>query len=276
MADVQTGNGYLTIATELFDAITRFQFSKRQYKVILAVIRQTYGFQKTTDDITVTRLAAISGLTRPHASATLDELVALNAVLKRDGKYGYIVGIQKDYEKWGASQNRTPVPKQDGGRPETGRDTVPKRDTQKITQQKITPITPLYPPESKQAEDTNCGVKRFLELCKTAGEKPIPEDDAVFELAAKGKVPREFLLLAWYEFVERMEQRGKRYKGRRGWRQAFRNCIREDWFGFWDISRDDTIYLTAKGRKAQVVHADRLLQAGIEVVREHTLEAAHG
>lgn len=127
MTGPQLEHGYIRIANELFDAIGQSDFTKRQYKVLMCIIRKTYGFGKKTDDMTVQQIANWTGLTRPHASATIAELVALNTVLKRDGRYGYVLGINKNYGEWwtvpkqDTSRNRTtPVPKQDGPRPETG------------------------------------------------------------------------------------------------------------------------------------------------------------
>ena len=132
MTGPQLEDGYLRIANELFEAILRFGFSKRQLHVLLAILRKTYGFGKRADDMTVQQIANLTEIPRQHVSAALSELVAMNAVLKRDGAYGYVPGINKNYQQWQPSQNRT--------RPKTGRTpsqnrtvTVPKQDTQKTT-----------------------------------------------------------------------------------------------------------------------------------------------
>jgi phage replication O-like protein O len=127
MALPQLEDGYLRIANELYDAILRHPFSKREQKIIYAIIRKTYGFGKKEDDLTVTQLAELTGLGRSHASEGLDALVSKNTVLKRDGRHGYLLKLNKNYREWGrpktghrpktgrgASQNRTE------GRPETG------------------------------------------------------------------------------------------------------------------------------------------------------------
>lgn len=120
MTGPQLENGHVRIANELLDAILRAGFTKRQLLVLFFIARKTYGYGKKTDDMTVQQIANGTGLTRPHASATVRELEVINAVLKRDGKYGYLLGINKNYGEW-----RT-VPKQDAPRPETGH--VPKRE----------------------------------------------------------------------------------------------------------------------------------------------------
>lgn len=122
----QLENGYTKIANELLEAIIRSDFSKRQIKVLLFILRKTYGFNKKTDDMTIQQIANGTDLHRPHASNALAELVAKKAVLKRDGKFGYVLGINKNYTEWApvpkryAYQNGTPpVPKRYGPRTKT-------------------------------------------------------------------------------------------------------------------------------------------------------------
>lgn len=48
MANPQIENGYTRIANELLEALLLANLSKRQLLVALAVIRQTYGFNRKT------------------------------------------------------------------------------------------------------------------------------------------------------------------------------------------------------------------------------------
>lgn len=132
MPTPQVEDGYTRLANELLDAIIRFPFTKRQYKVMLLLARKTYGYNKKSDDMTVTQISNQTGLTRPHASGTLAELVELGCVLKRDGRHGYVLGINKNYRTWGASQNGT-CPETGITPSQNGTVSVPKRDTQKTT-----------------------------------------------------------------------------------------------------------------------------------------------
>lgn len=132
-------DGYTRIANELLEAILAFPFSKRELKVMLAIIRKTYGFNKKADDMTVTQVADMTGMDRAHASRAISALVAKNAVLKRHGRHGYVLGIQKNHKKWGPCQNGT-VPKEHGGRADSAHEpcqksteAVPKEHTQKTT-----------------------------------------------------------------------------------------------------------------------------------------------
>ncbi|HEC16012.1 MAG TPA: hypothetical protein ENI99_05490 [Sedimenticola sp.] len=108
LASPQTENGFTRLADELLDALIRYPFTKRQYKVLLAVIRKTYGFHKREDDITAPQLAAMTGLDRANVIRAVNELVAIDVINKRPGRFGQVLGINKDYEAWAVpKQHRT-------------------------------------------------------------------------------------------------------------------------------------------------------------------------
>ena len=91
-------------------------------------------------------------------------------------------------------------------------------------------------------------IDTFIHRCKESGEKVIPEGDAVFRYAEEVGLPLEFVRLAYREFVERNRARKKRYKD---WRQAFQNCVRENWYRLWWADNDGNFQLTTNGVQAQ-------------------------
>ena len=106
VASPQTEHGFTRLADELLEALIRFDFTKRQYKVLLAVIRKTYGFQKKEDDMTAQQLADMTGLDRANVTRTLNELAKLRVLHKRPGRYGQVLGVNKDYESWQKSRQQ--------------------------------------------------------------------------------------------------------------------------------------------------------------------------
>jgi phage replication O-like protein O len=110
----QLEDGYTRIACELLEAIARFDFSKRQYKVVLAVIRKTYGYGKKTDDMTITQIANLTGLELGNCSKTVSELGLMRTLLIQQGVYGYVIGLNKNYSEWKPCQNDNPLLKQQG------------------------------------------------------------------------------------------------------------------------------------------------------------------
>ncbi len=143
----QLENGYVRIANELYEAILKHPFSKRELLIVLAVIRKTYGYGKKSDDMTMTQLAEITGMQRTHVGETVSALYARSVLLIRDGYHGKVIGLSKNYKKWKSrpksgrctksgrtpSQNSThPVPNRDADVTKTGHTKDnPKRQIQK-------------------------------------------------------------------------------------------------------------------------------------------------
>lgn len=129
MSDPQLEDGYIRIANELYRAILRARFSKRELLIVLAVIDKTYGYGKKTDDITMTQLAEMTEMQRSHAGEAVSSLSDKKVFLIRDGRYGKVIGINKNYSKWLCSQIGT-RPKSGNACSQIGKSGVPNRDTQ--------------------------------------------------------------------------------------------------------------------------------------------------
>ncbi|ASW00154.1 replication protein [Paraburkholderia aromaticivorans] len=99
-ASPQVEDGHIKLANELFDAILRFPFTARQLKVVLAIARKTYGFNKKRDDVSASQIGEICGMARTHVTSTLNELARKNVISKVKGEYGSMVEITKDYTRW--------------------------------------------------------------------------------------------------------------------------------------------------------------------------------
>lgn len=62
MANPQTENGYLRIANEIWDEILRRKFSERQQKVLLLILRLSYGCGKKNAIIPKLKYFELSGV----------------------------------------------------------------------------------------------------------------------------------------------------------------------------------------------------------------------
>jgi len=195
MASPQLDNGHTRIADELLDAIIRHPLTKRQYKILLAIIRKTYGFGKIEDDISSSQLAKLTGLTSAHCRGTLLELEKLDIVVARRGQYGKLMTLNKDYECWGVPKQD--VPKQDRGCPETGRLPVPKQDScpsQNGTHNKHSPINKpnTQPLQERRAEYSHEAVEVsggcLDESVSPFPRHPLPPSPPICELV----FPKEF------------------------------------------------------------------------------------
>jgi len=104
----QIEDGHTRIANELLEAIIAFDFSKRQLKVVLFVIRKTYGYNKKTDQMSISQISAGTGLNHSATVNAVAELVELGVVSKQYGQHGQVIGLVKQYASWGGGIKTIP------------------------------------------------------------------------------------------------------------------------------------------------------------------------
>jgi hypothetical protein len=129
-----------------------------------------------------------------------------------------------------------------------GEDKVSKRQGE--GQGDINKLPPI-PPEGAKRRPA-IALKTFLAECKAKNEKPIPDDDSVFDYAEKAGIPSDFLWLHWREFLDRYcVPEAKRYKA---WRIVFGKSVRGNWFRLWYVDPNGEYLLTTVGVQAQNTH----------------------
>lgn len=253
----QLEDGFTRIANELFEAVIGFGFSQRQLAVLLAVLRKTYGYGKKEDDMSASQIGELCKIGRNHVSETLGQLAKLNVITKRPGSYGMILGVNKDYKKWGVAS------------PESG--LVPNQDSPKSGLGKVVPIRDAASPNSGQVDSPKSGHTKenlpkenqqkktrasrggvcfddWIADVKAKGEKPIPEDHSVFDYADKVGLPIDFVRLCWLEF--RDEHTGNGEKKQKSWPMTFSKYVRKNYYRLWYI-REDQYQLTTRGMQLQ-------------------------
>jgi phage replication O-like protein O len=100
MANPQLEAGHCDIANELMDAIIKTHFSPTEVKVLMAIIRKTYGWHKKTDRISYSQFEEITAISRRHIAPALQSLIRRNIINRTGDGYNLEYGIQKDYELW--------------------------------------------------------------------------------------------------------------------------------------------------------------------------------
>ena len=102
MANPQTENGFLKIANELFEALMKTHFSSEETKVLRAIMRKTFGFHKTWDEISLSQIGDMTGLLRQNIHDTIVKLEKRNIINRESlGPYrGYKLKVQKNYDEW--------------------------------------------------------------------------------------------------------------------------------------------------------------------------------
>lgn len=105
-ASPQVEDGYTRISNELLGALVLADLTKQQWEVIMAVVRKTYGFNKTDDDIALSQLAAMTDGDRGNHSRVVKSLVKRRILNCTRGRHGQILGLNKDYTQWGMEAGR--------------------------------------------------------------------------------------------------------------------------------------------------------------------------
>lgn len=94
-------DGYIRLATMILEELAGADLTKRQFKVILAVIRLTYGWNKARDRIANSQLSEIAKLPVKRVSETRVQLIKMN-ILHAAGQQ---IGINKNVSEWDIPQN---------------------------------------------------------------------------------------------------------------------------------------------------------------------------
>ncbi|RFT11146.1 replication protein 15 [Providencia rettgeri] len=97
-------SGYTKLANELLESLMCCDLTARQFRVMLALIRKTYGFGKKSDRISDSQLAEKTKLSRQNVNKAKNELLSMNYIIL-DGKK---IGVNKEVSAW-KNQSRDSV-----------------------------------------------------------------------------------------------------------------------------------------------------------------------
>ena len=106
MKSPQTANGFTAIANELYEQYLLFPFTKiGEMKVLLYILRKTYGFKKQEDRISLSQFAKGTGLSERYIQRVIPHLIEHNMIWREmrpnpAGNPRAWFGIQKDYSCW--------------------------------------------------------------------------------------------------------------------------------------------------------------------------------
>lgn len=115
-------DGYTRIANSLLEALYKTPILSRESRVLLFIIRQTYGFGHKSRELSNGFIAAGTGIDIKSVSKIVKGLVSANVIEKEQaqGRKPQIMGINTQIQKW------TTIPKSDGNT--TVKSTVHKSD----------------------------------------------------------------------------------------------------------------------------------------------------
>ena len=130
----QVEDGYTRIANELYEVVNNAHacpVNARHLRVIHAIIRRTYGFNKAMDSLSDTQLAADTGIPRNKVNVAKHELLAMKVLkLSEDGRK---IGVNKYHQEW----DFTARPERKTPQSKTGQNghSVTKMVTQEVTKE---------------------------------------------------------------------------------------------------------------------------------------------
>lgn len=96
-----TDDGYARLANMLLEEYAGADLTKRQFKVLLAVLRLTYGWNKKIDRISDSQISEIARLPVKRCNEAKLQLVEMNILIQRGRQFG----PNKNVSEWRIPQN---------------------------------------------------------------------------------------------------------------------------------------------------------------------------
>ncbi|MEM0404002.1 replication protein [Escherichia coli] len=129
-----TEDGFMRVANEITDSLLMADLTVRQLKVMLAIMRKTYGFNKPMDRLTNTQIAAMTGIHHTHVCAAKRQLIERKFLIAD----GVKIGVNKVVSQWISQDSLTLAKSANGYKPS-------QLNTKDNIQKTINTNTPLPP-----------------------------------------------------------------------------------------------------------------------------------
>ncbi|HEE0040072.1 TPA: replication protein [Citrobacter freundii] len=136
-------DGYARLSNMLLEAYSGADLTKRHFKVLLAILRKTYGWNKPMDRISDSQLSEITKLPVKRCNEAKLELVRMNVIKQQGGMFG----PNKNISEWCIPQSEAKSPKMRDKTSLKMRESYPSKqgDTKDTIQKKEKQDTPLPP-----------------------------------------------------------------------------------------------------------------------------------
>lgn len=105
MAEVQPEDGVTRIANKILEALVRVHLSPYEWRILLYLIRKTYGWNKKMDCIALSQFQSDTGIERRHVHVALKHLSCMGVIVvaPQGDRKPVSYGFQKDYDLWNLS-----------------------------------------------------------------------------------------------------------------------------------------------------------------------------
>ena len=99
-ADPRFENGFLRIANELIVAMARYPFNGSEFRIVIAVIKKTDGWHKSSDVIPFSQISSFTNLNLRYVKKLVKRLSQDNVLIKKTSPYGNNLSLNKNYYSW--------------------------------------------------------------------------------------------------------------------------------------------------------------------------------
>lgn len=112
MASPQKENGWTQIAHEILEALARSRLSGRELRIILLILRESFGYQRKEAVLSLRDIQLRTGIAKAHVSQALSSMrvtnvVRVTRVTENGNRSKSILSFQKDYHQWGVTKKVT-------------------------------------------------------------------------------------------------------------------------------------------------------------------------
>jgi phage replication O-like protein O len=185
MADVQLENGFLRIANTIFDNIVKMPLNGTQFRIVLLLWRETYGFNRKECPLSLSYISKATGASKRFISSELKKLVDANIILIFKAATftdPQILVFNKDFETWDCStlQQVNDSSTGDEQLTSTGEQQFHSTGERSFYQVKTPLKTPLKTPILREANEIDSRISEIWELYprkqgKATAVKKIPK-----------------------------------------------------------------------------------------------------
>lgn len=103
MSTPQLEDGYTKIANEILEVISKAKFNGTQFKIVMAIWRYTYGFNKKEGSFSINFLSEATATNRDQIKRELSNLINKKVILevkKADFNSARILSFNKNFSEW--------------------------------------------------------------------------------------------------------------------------------------------------------------------------------
>jgi phage replication O-like protein O len=100
MTGPQIENGFIKIATELWEEFAKIRIPGEARQCLDWIIRKTYGWNKKSDKIPLSQFVENLGIKRQNVIRSLNRLRGMNMIYIIKEKKNNCYGINKNYKEW--------------------------------------------------------------------------------------------------------------------------------------------------------------------------------